>query len=147
MSRDFTPRDLYMADRFLAQKGPPLRKTEITLTYDGKDMGTINKAQLELQKKFPNLGFLFERLPDVYRPEKFSVEETDALLAEIEEMLTALIERDCETGKAPEHETLEPMWKWFHGELDTNFYYHETNDALFLEWLLDRQLSQYPDCS
>lgn len=142
MSRDFTPRDLYMADRFLAEKGTPLRKTEITLTYDGKDMGTINKAQLELQKKFPNLGFLFERLPDVYQPGKFSKEETDAFLAGIEDMLTALVERDCETGKAPDTEPPEPLRKWFHGELDTNFYYHETNDALFLEWLLDRQWSQ-----
>ena len=137
MSRDFTPRELFLADKLCEAGGQSLREMRITMTTpEGKDVPMFEE-QKALQERFPNLGFLFERLPDLYKSSHFPKSAIDAFVGEVEKNLTTYIQFDCITGGKMLADIPETLVEWFHGHLDPGFYYHERNDELFLEWLTE----------
>lgn len=145
MSRDFTPHELYfftphelyLADKFSEKRGQPLRDMEITIKTADGDVPMFTEQKM-LQKKFPNLGFLFDRLPDLYKFSHFPESDIDAFVGEIEKKLTAYIRFACDVGGKRPTDIPEPLVEWFHGRLDPGFYYHETNNELLLNWMKEQ---------
>ena len=125
MSRDWTPRDLYYADVEFGIKG----RIRFFRFIDGDaEFPMCSDTDEMLMSEYPNFGFLFgraeelwQRLPEQARANAFKT---------IDRELTDIIETDnlCETE----------ISRWYFGELDENFYYHELNDELLMEYLLDR---------
>ena len=136
MSRDFTPCDMYMADK---QFDGNIRNVNYVQIVDGKRI-PIPKNEI-LKTQFPETYFLFESgLKKLSEHENFCEVATN-----VEEILVSL-EKELETGNIDEHcinanedflnASIEDVTKsWFFGKLDPDFYYRERNNDLFLEYL------------
>jgi hypothetical protein len=143
MSRDWTPKQLYLVDKQMNNK---LRNQTITLELNGETT-IIHDPNGEMEKAFPNLTFIggdvFKRLK-----EKSSVE----FIYDVESVLTAITELLDSYGIPAreiadsdiEANVKESLWQlaklvrdWFEGKLDPGFYYNELNNAIFLEKLLE----------
>ena len=126
MSRDFTPQMHYMISR----EYPLIYQSQITYTFSGQEPAPMfTEEQLELMKKYNTLypitiDFFFE-LRD-----RMSERDFERLNDTFKELV---ITPQREWDKFPEE-----LVKYFKGELDPLFYYHEDNDRLFKEWVLNK---------
>jgi len=126
MSRDFTPQMHYMISR----ENPYMYQSQITCTIAGQEPAPMfTEEQLELMKKYDTLypitiDFFFE-LRD-----RMSERDFERLNDTFKELV---ITPQREWDKFPEE-----LVKYFKGELDPSFYYHEDNDRLFKEWVFDK---------
>lgn len=129
MSRDFTPRDKAIANaRF---KGLYLQN--ITQQYsDGRVVPLFSEEEQKLRQKYPNLAvtstkILLDLNKDLPKEIKFKV------INKVETLIKNIIVMDgLNDFRACPKEAKE----WYFGQLDKNFYYSETNDNLFYDFIM-----------
>ena len=120
MSRDFTPQMHYMISR----ENPHMYQSQITYTLVGQEPAPMfTEEQLELMKKYDTLypitiDFFFELW------ERMSERDFERLNDTFKELVAA---PQKDWNRFPEE-----LVKYFKGELDPSFYYHEDNDRLCL---------------
>ena len=124
MSRDFTPRESLAAEKYTGISLWHFMETTVII-YNGEEKLLHDPADVALRKEYPLLGKLINDFPDLY-----------AQLIKIDGGLDILREKDnelaiyIEQGKGDFESYLV---RWFEGELDTNFYYSERNEEMFIE--------------
>ena len=129
MSKDFTPRDKVIANtRF---KGLYLQN--ITQQYsDGRAVPLFSEEEQKLRQKYPNLAvtstkILLDLNKDLPKEIKFKV------INKVETLIKNIIVMDgLNDFRACPKEAKE----WYFGQLDKNFYYSETNDNLFYDFIM-----------
>lgn len=143
MSRDFTPIERYISNE---ESGDDLwlHNFQFVNPKTGESMGcmfTDEEQALRMNHKVLAVTMsdaflrLYKALPE---------EKREARLAELEGMLSALLER-CKNNRnlRVEYPALpfpETLKKWLIGKLDPGFYYSEENDRMFLDWCLGNTL-------
>ena len=141
MSRDWTPKQLYLVDK---QMDNELRKRTITLEFNG-EITVIHDPEGEMEKTFPNLTFLggdiFKKIKD--KCEVTFVYDVEAALTEIIRLTDNHPANDVSDSDI-ESCIKEGWWQlakltrdWFEGKLDPGFYYNEQNNEAFIEKLLE----------
>lgn len=143
MSRDWTPKQLYLFDK---QMNGELRKAKLTYEIEGKDY-VLHDPEGKMEKAFPNLTFLGG---DIFQ--KLKNESSGLFIVDVEIVLTGIIEildsfkspsidindSDIEANIKEKYWTLARLTRdWFEGKLDPGFYYNEWNNELFLTNLLE----------
>ncbi len=127
MSRDLTPSELYAHEQWGIKNGlgslwDVMKNT--TVTYDGKTFPYVSEETLAVRQSFPYLGRLYNRFDNLYELLSL-IEGGMERLSSHEKALQTFIE----TGQGdPDSFVI----KWFHGALDSGFYYSDRNDELFL---------------
>lgn len=142
MSRDWTPAELYIADKAMAKEyGRSLRESELMFvdTNSGEKVPLSNK---QARADYPELSFLFgefDRLYESYKDDKALralFDRFEVVLVETEKLLGGEIPHSKELYKMGEKEFLSQpvetvVREWFLGRLDSDFYYNERNNAAF----------------
>ena len=121
MSRDFTPQMHYA----VSKQYPEIYMGNMIIHIEGKlDTKMFTDEQMELKSKYKTFYIcaadIFFKIYKKYSTEKFE---------KINNLIESLVEA-TDTSSFPNE-----LVDWFEGKLDKNFYYHERNDELFLEWL------------
>ena len=128
MSKDFTPKMFHLADR-------QYHISEVV--FRDKDSDMIDQDTTEdMRRDFPNLTFLLECFPDLYRMSIRDVTLRSTLL-EIEKILSEIIEKDdADETIRTDCEPYRTIVRWYNGWLDPNYYYNDENNRLFRDWIL-----------
>ena len=130
MSRDWTPRELWYADEMAYQtRGQRLRDTKLVYIIDGKQIPMEDKQSEKIRSQYKELGFLFDKLPILYKELANHPKYRNRVLQNIETHLEELIKQN--NGR-----DTDTVWLWYIGRLDKNFYYREYNDELFYEYIV-----------
>ena len=121
MSRDFTPQMHYL----VSKEYPEIYSGNFIIHIEGKpDRKMFTDEQMQLKEKYKTFYIcaadIFFKIYEKYSTEKFE---------KINNLIESLVEA-TDTSSFPNE-----LVEWFEGKLDKNFYYHERNDELFLEWL------------
>ncbi len=121
MSKDFTPQMHYA----VSKQYPEIYMGNMIIHIEGKpDTKMFTDEQMELKSKYKTFYIcaadIFFKIHEKYSTEKFE---------KINNLIESLVET-TDTSSFPNE-----LVDWFEGKLDKNFYYHERNDELFLEWL------------
>jgi len=124
MSRDFTPMELYLADKQLHNT---LRKSSIILKTDEGEKEAFPISE-KVKERWPEITFLFYSM---------ALEMSEANLVEAEKQALDEIERCIEKLEREEivlteSDEMYPVQKWFVGSPD--FYYRIRGDEEFLTW-------------
>ena len=130
MSRDLTPCELHLLEQHTMQHGGTSLwdfTENLVFRHEGKDVPYYSEADIHIRKQYPQLGKLLNSFEKVYDTLSKLDNGLD-ILARCDQELDTYIK--TQTGDA-----LSPVIRWFKGELDSAFYYSETNDALFLEYM------------
>ena len=134
MSRDFTPLEIFVADR-------EYKFDDIWLIKPSGEKFLLGSSK-ELKKRYPKLGLLFsEKLEELVNV--LAKEKREVLLQNVEDILcelTKLTEQSISTDgslKPFENETIlhRIVFLWYIGCLDEGFYYHERNDEMLFDIL------------
>lgn len=140
MSRDWTPKELYYADKQF-----DFRNQNITM-IDSKGNEIAIGPSKEDKSKFPNLSFLGEGVLTLMREAKLTDEEIQIF----EKKLKTVVDNE-DAGipasnwiRADVSEALRLTAQWFEGKLDPAFYYRERNDEVYAEKAVNlmRELTQ-----
>ncbi len=140
MSRDWTPKELYYADKQFN-----FRNQKITMTDSNGNEIDIGPGN-EDKDKFPNLSFLGEGVLNLMREAKLTDEE----ILIFEKKLKTVVDNE-DAGipasnwiRADVSEALRLTAQWFEGKLDPAFYYRERNDEVYAEKAVNlmRELTQ-----
>lgn len=133
MSRSWTPREMYYADKMLyEQTGKTLRNQIIELVGANGDRVPLESEQdLKIRKQFKELGFLFDPLPRLYKEFSNHPKYRNRVLNEIETHLEELINQNNGSEN-------DIIWIWYIGKLDKRFYYNEYNNELFYKYISDK---------
>lgn len=136
MSRDWTPQELWNAEKHMTEQGKSMRETNIFLidAKTGERIPLISEEEKKIGKNYPVLSFLFD---DWYRIYK-SMEDEDARHRTFFYMEQALRATIAEEEGNPYNFPLESfrvVKVWYHGKLDPNFYYRERNNEKFSEYI------------
>lgn len=133
MSRDWTPKELYYADKKFH-----FRDQKITMTDSNGNEVDIGPSK-EDKDKFPNLSFLGEGVLNLMREANLTDEEIQVFEKELK-----IVADNEDTGVPSSHwiradvsETLRLTAQWFEGKLDPAFYYRERNDEIYAEKAVD----------
>ena len=133
MSRDWTPKELYYADKKFH-----FRDQKITMTDSNGNEIDIGPDR-EDKDKFPNLSFLGEGVLNLMKEAKLTDEEIQMF----EKELKTIVDNE-DIGilasnwlRADVDETLRLTAQWFEGKLDPAFYYRERNDEVYAEKAAD----------
>lgn len=143
MSRDFTPLELFIADKWIEEKnGHGLRDTKMTYTLLGKEVEVPEKTSKNV---FPELSFLFDPFEELFKCNLDS-KAAQTVFKKAENIIEELEQFELTKGSKTERQLLleekardvffDTAAKWFYGKLDSGFYYHEKNDELFGDFLL-----------
>ena len=130
MSRDLTPYELHLLEQYTMQHGGTSLwdfTEKLVFHYEGKDVPYYSEADIHIRKQYPQLGKLLNNFEKVYDT-----------LSKLDNGLDVLARCDQELDtyiKSQTGDALSPVIRWFKGELDSAFYYSETNDVLFLEYM------------
>lgn len=128
MSRDWTPRELHMADEYcFKETGEYMHDRKIVLVLNGKETDERMDCMKypDLYEKFPNLSFLWGA--DYVK--KYQTQN----LAYVEEQLSLIVSGNIT------NDTDKTILRWYNGELDPHFYYREENDEILKEYILGLQ--------
>lgn len=129
MSRDFTPEQHFLVD--LSQKNA-IRNSVLTWTStEGKEIRIDNHLAKD---RYPEFSFLYERFDELYK--KYA--DNEKVLKLFDRIEGSIKEAEDQTmnGSLPFTTKFDTIVQnWFEGKLDPNFYYHETNDDLFSEFI------------
>lgn len=133
MSRDWTPKELYYADKKFH-----FRNQDITM-IDSKGNEIAIGSSKEDKSKFPNLSFLGEGVLILMRKAKLTDEE---ILVFENELKIVVDNEDIGISanswiRADIDEALRLTAQWFEGKLDPAFYYRERNDEAYAEKAID----------
>lgn len=138
MSRDWTPREMYEAERKLIEMGQGdvfdfMRGMEVS--YGGESKGRMySDEMMAVLEQFPVLGKYLQGFYQLYQR-----------LSRYENGVAFLQEKDAELAEYIEtgnHEIGSYLVRWFEGELDECFYYRERNDELFVECLCEEAMER-----
>lgn len=133
MSRDWTPKELYYADKQF-----DFKNQKITMTDSQGNKIELGSSK-EDREKFPNLSFLGEGVLTLMRKAKLTDEEIQVF----EKELKIVVDNEnigipaSNWIKADVNETLRLTAQWFEGKLDSAFYYRERNDEAYAEKAVD----------
>lgn len=130
MSRDLTPYELHLLEQDAIKHGGKslLDFTgNIVFHYKGEEVPYFSEADMRIRKQYPQLGKLLNHFEKVYDTLS-KIDNGLDVLARCDQELNSYI--NTQTG-----DVLSPVIRWFKGELDSAFYYSETNDELFLEYM------------
>ena len=166
MSRDWTPKELFYADKFAKEQyGEALRDAKITINIEGVEE-PIFEVDEELRKLLPEFSFLFDKFNElaefisdlpIERDTAFIYVEANLSLLENNQPLSDenIINKMNEICGEEKHFysdfSLEEMvdvikmnalpphaiQQWYEGELDPSFYYNERNNEMFYEMIED----------
>ena len=140
MSRDFAPQEMYHVDKNLDVRKMSIIDMNGNIVYDPDSW---------VGRHFPMSWLLAAGVIEAYLKEyveKFSgmypysniLGGVDALCY-MEQQISFLIEEEEGEGNPRLSSEIDSVIrKWFIGHLDKNFYYHETNDRLLVEYLLEK---------
>ena len=131
MGRDFTPKQIHDIN---TKVYPGLYMSNVIwTTADGKSTPMYSEEDMSIRKEFPIFATIFtDRFLELYHwAEKNGYTER---VKEIEKMLTRFVEQE-KTDDISSYPT--ELVKWYRGELDPHFHYHEENDELFYDWLIN----------
>ena len=133
MSRDWTPKGLYYADKKFH-----FRDQKITMTDSNGNEVDIGPSK-EDREKFPNLSFLGEGVLALMKKSNLTDEE----ILIFEKKLKTVVDNE-DIGipasnwiRTDVSETLRLTAQWFEGKLDPAFYYRERNDEIYAEKAVD----------
>lgn len=139
MSRDWTPREAYFADKFHFQEtGQHFYEMKVTTFVMGKEtLVHPTKEEEILYKKYPYLAITsIDNLQQLFN------NLSKDFLVELEKYVKDLCVLD--EGKNKFHDSKEfenkVINKWYNGQLDENFYYRERNDEYLLDYLREIEL-------
>ena len=133
MSRDWTPKELYYADKKFH-----FRNQNITMTDSNGNEIDVGPDK-EDKDKFPNLSFLGEGVLTLMREAKLTDEEIQIF----EKKIKTVVDNEdigipASNWIRPDvSETLRLTAQWFEGKLDPSFYYRERNDEIYAEKAVD----------
>lgn len=134
MSRDWTPRETYFADKFHFQKtGQHFYEMKLTTFVMGKEtLVHPTKEEKILYKKYPYLA-----ITSIDNLQQLSNNFSKDLLVELEEYVKDLCVSDEGKNKFHDSKELENevINKWYNGQLDENFYYRERNNEYLFDYL------------
>ena len=135
MSRDWTPRETYYADKQLQElgKGSLFEITENMVWHDGNGNSKpyYSDEQMKIKKKYKWLGNLFSPVYDLYKKMSEHPKYRNRILQEIEDELTVIINTNAKNKD-------ETVWLWYIGRLDEGFYYNEYNNELFYDYIMQK---------
>ncbi len=143
MSRDWTPKQLYLVDKHLNGN---LREQKITWELNGETY-VIHDPEGEMEKAFPNLTFLGNDIVKSLK-EKCKITfiyDVESCLTGITELLDSfnnsnrdIADSEIETHMKKSYWVLGKLIRdWFEGKLDPDFYYNERNNEIFIEKLIE----------
>lgn len=129
MSRDWTPKELYYADKKFH-----FRDQKFTMIDSNGNKIDIGPGK-EDKDKFPNLSFLGEGVLNLMREANLTDEEIQMFEKELK---TIVGNEDIGIPasnwiRADVSEALRLTAQWFEGKLDPAFYYRERNDEVYVE--------------
>lgn len=125
MSRDFTPQMHYLISR----ENPEMYRSQMTFTIAGQEpIKKFTDEQLGLMAKYETL---YPITADIFFDLRDKMSESD--FERLNETFKELVNTPkLDWGKFPTE-----LVKYYTGELDPSFHYHEENDRLFKEWVMD----------
>lgn len=132
MSRDLTPKELYLFEQYNVQHGggslwDMMKNT--TVTYNGQTGPMHSEESLAARAQYPLLGRLFNRFDSLH-----------SFLSQVENGLEILSrhEKDLDTYiRTGQGDKDSSLIRWFEGTLDEGFHYSDRNDALFMASVQD----------
>lgn len=127
MSRSLTPQELsFMAKEMLNTNGVDLRNIQFCFKpHEGNWIDMQSEEENALRARYKELGFLFDRLYDVYKRMEYYAEYALMVFNIIEEKLDKYVEyNSCEYKN-------DIVWLWYTGRLSPSFYYNDNNNELF----------------
>lgn len=131
MSRDFTPKEMLLAEKMMVQNnGPSITDIfQLSIVSGEKKKSFYTAEEIEHRMEFPLFGKLIHHFEALYQ-ELYKYPNGLDMLHDYEQKLTSYIETN--TG-----DLQSPLIQWYKGKLDKNFYYAERNEELFVEHLLN----------
>lgn len=131
MSRNWTPQEQYYADKFIQkEQGRSMRDQEFFWVQpDGTKIPMEDEQSRKVRKQYSELGFLFDYLPKTYKALEKHPKYRKRVLDKIEQHL-----KEIEEIKRGNNQDI--VWLWYTGKLDSNFYYNERNNELFMEYII-----------
>ena len=146
MSRDWTPRELFYADK---EYGFRDRKIEMVYKDEDGNEKTMAIGPTDKEKElYPNLSFLGEGAMRAMQ----SLGMTEEEIMVFEKELSAIVENEdinipASNWDRPDIDsTLRLTAQWFEGVLDPSFYYRERNDEAFAEQAMELVREKGKEC-
>lgn len=141
MSRNWTPREMYLIDLRMEQEGlGSLRKDLDNMVFvapNGERISFFSDEKKKVMGMFKELGFLFgDNLYVLWETTEEHPRKRKRVLQATEEELEKLIEYDI-SGKSLDSFD-KVLVDWYYGKLDPHFYYSEDNDYLLEKYLYDK---------
>jgi len=129
MSKDFTPKDKVLVNA----KFEGLYLQNIIQEYsDGRTIPLFSEEEQKLRCEYPNLAITSTKiLLDLNKDLPKNIKHK--VMSKVENLVKNLIVMDTLNDfRACPKEARD----WYLGQLDKNFYYSETNDALFYDFIM-----------
>lgn len=141
MSRNWTPREMYLIDFRMEREGlGSLRKDLDNMVFvapNGERISFFSDEKKKVIGMFKELGFLFgDNLYVLWESTEEHPRKRKRVLQATEEELEKLIEYDI-SGKSLDSFD-KVLVDWYYGKLDPHFYYSEDNDYLLEKYLYDK---------
>ena len=141
MSRNWTPREMYLIDFRMEREGlGSLRKDLDNMVFvapNGERISFFSDEKKKVMGMFKELGFLFgDNLYVLWETTEEHPRKRKRVLQATEEELEKLIEYDI-SGKSLDSFD-KVLVDWYYGKLDPHFYYSEDNDYLLEKYLYDK---------
>lgn len=141
MSKDWTPRQLFLVDRYLQkEKGNGFRNIleTTTVSFNGETSPYFTEREIESRKLFPEFSFLFNGYTRLWEDFSEHPEIRADIFKKVEETLLAIEKSEVEEEMFSFGTRLQEMtFRWFDGKLDPCFYYSTYNDEAFYDFLTD----------
>lgn len=131
MSRDWTPRQMYYADKEMkADNGYGFLDMSVTWhDSKGNEYPMFSDEELDFCKQYPVFGLTFEPLWKWYDSQD-DKRRAKIVIEMVEKKLAAYI-----SGNSEKTDKLTTVQKWFEGKLDPAFYYNADNNNAMYEHL------------
>ena len=137
MSRDWTPRETYLMDKYFQQtKNISLRGQPITMWIKETDEKVRVDNHLATNR-YPELSFLLDGFDAIYS--KYQVSPAALKKLDDIELTIQMLEDDKSKEKMPmKFKDIDFICKWFNGETEDYFYSSGRNNNIFTEWLVEK---------
>ena len=130
MGMDFTPHQIHL----VSLEHPDLYLSNIEWHMpDGSVHNMYTSEEQELRYRYQIFATLFTDLFLKFSSD-LEEDERDKILSMINKTMEEFVKDDDENNDLSKYP--EELKLWYYGKLDPSFYYHETNDRLFYEWLI-----------
>ena len=134
MSRDFTP-----AERFITNKASGFDSwlQNIEFKYGDKTGWMFSEEDQAIRLRYKNCAVAMSGIfLSLYR--HYPEEERERVFDKLEKYVSDMQDAYLKGSSAfSQCDVPQPMKDWFLGRLDKSFYYCETNDQMFFEWVTE----------